>query len=92
MRGLLMIKLNSVMLKVLFLFVLCGLLTPYSFAEKDKSVIKLSPKVKIQDRDSRWFARLPCDQLHTIKPNSKKEQALLAQRKRQCINGYSAFY
>lgn len=86
------IKLKQVVLSALVLSGVFLLLNQSALAEAKQPTIKLSPKIKIQDRDERWFARLPCNQLHNVKPNSTKEEALLAQRKKQCVKGLSVFY
>ena len=69
--------------------VLLMLLTLLAYAGDTQ---KLSPRMKVVDRDWQYFKDIPCEDIDKIKPYSDRERTLLEKRKSECLNQYKAFF
>jgi hypothetical protein len=65
------------------------LLTLQTHAVNEK---KMSPRMKVVDRDWSYFQDIPCKDIDKIKTYSAHEKKLLEKRKGECLNQYKAFF
>lgn len=54
-------------------------------------VVKLSPQIRDQDRDRRYFQTLDCRELAQADARSDTEKQWLGERKAACLEQYRAF-
>ena len=77
-------------------FFLSSLLCRASLAEDDSAgaalpVVRLSPKIELQDRDRDYYQNIDCRHLADADALTEREKDLLAERKNQCLEHYRAF-
>lgn len=65
--------------------------TRQSTTEQPSQKLKVSPSMRVVDRDWQYFSQLSCQQLGRIVAHSDVEQLLLAKRQRECVKRYKAF-
>ncbi len=58
---------------------------------QQSDTVKLTPQIREVDRSEAFFSSIPCDDIHSVKVYSKKEQQLLRKRQKQCVSQLDAF-
>ncbi len=77
-------------------FFLSSLLCTAALPEDDSAgealpVVRLTPKIELQDRDHDYYQGIDCRYLADADALTESEKNLLAERKTQCLEHYRAF-